>query len=49
MLTLGAGATSGISAIMIPQLQKSRNDLTTEMVSWIGMLIYHLSLHLSLK
>ncbi|CAB3235971.1 unnamed protein product [Arctia plantaginis] len=36
MLTLGAGATSGISAILIPQLQKSRNDLTTEMVSWVA-------------
>ncbi|XP_075972268.1 facilitated trehalose transporter Tret1-like [Anticarsia gemmatalis] len=36
MLTLGAGATSGISAIMIPQLKHSRGHISVEMVSWIA-------------
>lgn len=39
MLNLGAGATAGISAILIPQLKhaKGKHKFTTEMVSWVGM------------
>uniref|UniRef100_A0A2A4IVM9 Major facilitator superfamily (MFS) profile domain-containing protein n=1 Tax=Heliothis virescens TaxID=7102 RepID=A0A2A4IVM9_HELVI len=38
MLTLGAGATSGISAIMIPQLQhaKGKKAFSVELVSWVA-------------
>lgn len=36
MLTVSAGATSGISAIMVPQLKSTRSDISVEMVSWIA-------------
>ncbi|KAJ8725138.1 hypothetical protein PYW07_016096 [Mythimna separata] len=38
MLTLGAGATSGISAILIPQLQeaKGKHAVSVELVSWLA-------------
>ncbi|KAJ0179461.1 hypothetical protein K1T71_005173 [Dendrolimus kikuchii] len=38
MLTLGAGATSGISAILIPQLKHAngKSKFSTELVSWVA-------------
>ncbi|KAM3968056.1 facilitated trehalose transporter Tret1 [Aphomia sociella] len=38
MMTLGAGATSGFSAILIPQLQHSKGDqkYSIEMISWLA-------------
>lgn len=37
MVTLGAGATSGIAAILIPQLSNGKSEFSTELVSWVGM------------
>ncbi|VVC91664.1 unnamed protein product [Leptidea sinapis] len=40
MLSFSAGATSGISAIIIPQLQhEDRHKYNREMISWVGYLM----------
>ncbi|XP_026747341.1 solute carrier family 2, facilitated glucose transporter member 8-like isoform X1 [Trichoplusia ni] len=36
MMTLGAGSTSGISAILIPQLQQGTQKFSIELVSWVA-------------
>lgn len=51
MVNLAAGATSGISAILIPQLKHSKgeHEFTTDMESWVGMYFERILLVLCVK